>query len=112
MTAQKKTIIKRAFLRVMGDARGEGVDVTVIIKHRDGHRIPMRGLPGKGFLHLEAGDLQLGLVDQPRQHRGIDGVNVQDGVSLREQAIDEGMQPGLCRRFTARRRTVGGDFNL
>lgn len=49
MAAQKKTIIKRAFLRVMGDARGEGVDVLVVIKHRDGHRIPMRGLPGKGF---------------------------------------------------------------
>ncbi len=87
MAAQKKTIIKRAFLRVMGDARGEGVDVLVVIKHRDGHRIPMRGLPGKGFLHLETGDLQLGLVHQPRQHRGIDGVNVQDSVSFGEQAI-------------------------
>jgi len=32
MTAQKKTIIKRALLRVMGDSGGEGVDILVVIK--------------------------------------------------------------------------------
>lgn len=112
MTAQKKTIIKRTLLGVMGDARGEGVDVLVVIKHRDGNRIQMGNLSGKGFLHLETADIQLGFFDQTRQHRGINGVNVQDSVSLREQAIDEGVQTGLCRGFSARRRAVGGDLNL
>ena len=64
MTAQKKTIIKRAFLRVMGDARGEGIDVLVVIKYRDGNRIQMRGLSGEGFLHLKAANIQFSLFYQ------------------------------------------------
>ena len=75
----------------MGDARGEGVDVPVVIKHRDGEGIQMGSLPGKRFLHLETADIQFGFFDQTRQHRGVNGMNVQDGVSLREQAIDKGV---------------------
>lgn len=49
MAAQKKTIIKRALLRVMGDSRSEGVYILVVIEYRNGNRSQMRGLPGEGF---------------------------------------------------------------
>ena len=112
MTAQKKTIIKRAFLCVMGDSGGEGVDILVVIKDRDSHRVQMRGLPGEGFLHLKAAEVELGFFDQTRQHRGVDGMNVQDGVGFREQAINQRVKTGFCRRSAARGRAVGGNFNL
>ena len=112
MTAKKKTIIKRAFLSVTGDSGGKGVNILVVIKDRDSHRIQMRGLAGEGLLHLKAADVELGFFDQTRQHRGVDGMNVQDGVGFREQAINQRVQTGFCRRFAARGRAVGGDFNL
>ena len=112
MTAQKKTIIKRAFLCVMGDLGGEGVDILVVIKDRDSHRVQMRGLPGEGFLHLKAADVELGFFDQTGQHRGVNRVNVKDGVGFRKQTIDKGVQPGLRRRFTTGRGAIGGNLDL
>lgn len=49
MTAQKKTIIKGAFLRVVGDSRREGINILIIIENRDGYRVQMRALSGEDF---------------------------------------------------------------
>ncbi|MOA43454.1 hypothetical protein D3C78_1656130 [compost metagenome] len=76
MTAQKKTIIKGAFLRVVGDSRREGINILIIIENRDGYRVQMRALSGEGFLHFKPADTQLCLFHQPREHSGVDGVNV------------------------------------
>ena len=91
MAAQKKTIIKYRFLGVMGDSRGEGVNVLVIIEHRNRHGIEMRGLPGEGFLHFKAADVQFWRFGQAREHCGVDGMNVQHRIGLREQAINQRM---------------------
>ncbi|MNZ61898.1 hypothetical protein D3C78_800010 [compost metagenome] len=112
MTAQKKTIIKGAFLRVMGNSRRESINILVIIENRDCHRVQVRALSGEGFLHLKPAEMQLCLFHQAREYGGVDGMNVQHRVGLGKQAVNQRMQPGFCRGFTARRRAVAGDVHL
>ena len=90
MAAQKKTIIKRALLGVMGDSRSEGVYILVVIEYRNGNRSQMRGLPGEGFLHLKPADVQLRLFHQPREHRGVRVLQRVSGRVLRQRGEFEG----------------------
>ena len=112
MAAQQEAIAQRVGLRIIFNARRQGVDILVVIENRHRYGIEMAVLAGQGFLHLIALQRQGGAFFNPRQYGGVDGMDVQHDVHFREQTIHQGMQTGFSRRFTPGRRFIAGDLDL
>ena len=112
MAAQQEAVAQRVGLRIIFNARRQGIDILVVIKNGDRHGFEMAVLAGQGFLHLIALQRQGGAFFNPRQHGRVDGMHVQHDIRFREEAIHQGMQAGFSRGFTSGRRFIAGDLHL